>query len=247
MGQPPIALANDMKRNLATLLLATFFVAAVMSACTTAAVGEVREVSTALDTGEAIAFLFSPRFSLDAQRVEEREIIGCISETVRKTHPALRIVPPGDFRRKVFPNIAPEAAPNTPEYLELLLSHPTFKERVAALGIHYLISVIGGTEQTGGVGAVPLGGGAGGVVVIAGSWDRKSSLTATVLDLQRERTAGKLEASASGHPWLLIIFPTPIMGGAAAFTESRACGDLGEAVATFMAGGHAPEAEEMKR
>jgi hypothetical protein len=206
-----------------------------------------REVPTAVSSGEAIAFIFSPQFSLDARRVEESEIIECISDVVRKAHPTLRIVPPDKFRRTVFPDLAPEAAPNTPEYFALLLEHPAFKERVAALGIRYLISVIGGTEQTGGPAAGAIGGPGAGVLVIAGSWDRRTSLTASILDLQRGRPAGKLEAMATGKPWLLIVFPSPIMIGAATFTESKACSDLGEAIAKFIAGGDTPPDEEKQR
>jgi hypothetical protein len=232
-----------MKGNLAALL----FLSALLSACTTGVVTKSREAPTGLSTGEAIAFVFSRQFSLEAQRVEESEIIGCISEAVRKAHPTLRIVLPDEFRRTVFPGLAPEAAPYKPEYFELLLDHPTFKERVAARGIRYLISVGGVTEQTGGPGAGAIGGPGAAVLVIAGSWDRKTSLTASVLDLQQKRIAGKLEASASGHPWLLIVFPSPLMIGAPAFTESKACGELGEAIAKFVASEDVPGAEETQR
>jgi hypothetical protein len=229
-----------MKRDLVALL----FLSTLLSACTAGAVTQSREAPTGLGTGEAIAFLFERQFSLEAQRVEESEIIGCISDAVRKAHPTLRIVLPDEFRRTVFPDLAPEAAPNTQEYVGLLLNHPTFKERVSSFGVRYLISIVGGTEETGGFGVAGVGGYGGAVVVIAGGWDRKSSLTASVLDLQRGRTAGKVEASASGHPWLLIVFPSPLMIGAPAFTESRACRDLGEAIVKFVTSEEAPGAEE---
>jgi len=232
-----------MKRNFATLLS----LSTLLAACTTGVVTQSRDAATGLGTGEAVAFIFSQQFSLEAKRLEEIEIIGCIGDAVRKAHPTLRIVPPDEFRRIAFPGIAPEAAPNKPEYLELLLDHPTFKERVAALGVRYLISVSGVTEQTGGPEAGALGGQGAAVLVIAGSWDRKTSLTASVLDLQQKRIAGKLEAAASGHPWLLIVFPSPLMIGAPAFTESKACGDLGDAIAKFIAGGEALGTEETPR
>jgi hypothetical protein len=180
--------------------------------------------------------------------VEESEIIGCISDEVRIAYPTLRIVLPDEFRRTAFPDLAPEAAPNTQEYIGLLLNHPTFKERVSSLGVRYLISIVGPrTEETGGFGFAGVGGYGGAVVVIVGGWDRKSSLTASVLDLQRWRTAGKVEASALGHPWLLIVFPSPLMIGAPAFTESKACRDLGEAIAKFVTSEETLGAEETQR
>ena len=196
-----------MKRDFAALL----FLSTLLSACTTGAVTQSREAPTGLGTGEAIAFLFERQFSLEAQRVEESEIIGCISEAVHKAHPTLRIVLPDEFRRTAFPDLAPEAAPNTPEYIALLLNHPTFKERVASLGVRYLISIVGPRRRR------PVGSGicrmdrrpGGAVLVIAGVWDRKSSLTASVLDLQRGRTAGKVEASASRTSVVVNRVPQP--------------------------------------
>jgi hypothetical protein len=232
-----------MQRALGAVLLLPI----VISACTTGVVTKSREASNVLGASEAIAFIFERQFSLEAQRVEENEIVGCISEAVRRVHPTVVIVLPDEFRRSVFPDLAPEAAPTNAEYLSLLLDHPTFQERVAALRIHYLISVSGGTAQTGGPGAGAIGGPGAAVLVIAGSWDRTTSLTASVLDLQQKRIAGKLEASVTGHPWLLIIFPSPLMLGAPAFTESKACEDLGDAVAKFIAGEEMLKAPENQR
>jgi hypothetical protein len=232
-----------MKRNLAALL----FLSTLMSACTTGAVTQSREAPTGVGTGEAIGFIFSHQFSLDTRLVEEGEIIGCISDAARKADPSLRIVLPDEFRHTVFPDLAPEAVPDKPEYFALLLDHSAFMERLAALGIRYLISVSGVTLQTGGPGAGAIGGPGAGVLVIAGSWDRTTSLTASVLDFQQKHVAGKLEASAAGHPWVLIVFPSPLMIGAPAFTESKACQELGEAVAKFIAGDETPGAQGTQR
>jgi hypothetical protein len=225
------------------LLLGLLTAAFLWGGCTTALVREVRETPTGIEPGAAIAFVFSREFSLAGQPVQEKEIIGCISGAVRKAHPTLRIVPPEEFRRAVFFDLAPEAAPNNPEYFALLLDHPTFRERVAPLGIRYLISVVGGTEQTAEVGVIPLPPAAliGGAV-----WDRKSRLTASILDLKQARTSGEVRASASGSSWFVFVLPLPIMIGAPAFTESKACGDLGEAVAKFLADEGAPKSEEIK-
>jgi len=105
------------------LLLLIFSVACTPASYVTVA----REMPTGFESGEAIGFLFSRQFSLHGVRVEESEIIGCISEAVRKAHPALRIVSPDEFRRVVFPDLPPEGAPNELEYLVMLLEHPTFK------------------------------------------------------------------------------------------------------------------------
>jgi hypothetical protein len=238
-----MALAAHKRQKRAAVL----FLSTLLSACTTSGVSVERDTTTGAKPGDAIAFVFSPGFSLATRRAEESEIIGCISDAVAKAHPALRIVGPDEFRRVVFPDLAREAAPSKPEFLTLLLKHPRFKERVSSIGVRYLISVVGGTEQTGGPAAGAIGGMGAAVIVVAGSWDRTSSLTASVIDLERERTVGKLGALATGHPWVLVIFPSPVMIGAPAFTEAKACADLGEAVAKFIADGDTLEAKEIER
>ena len=225
-----------------------FLISAVLLVgCTTASVRENREAPTGIGASDALTFVLSPRFSIYARPVEEGAIVGCISNVVHKANPLLRIIPPDEFRRAVFPDLAPEAAPNNPEYLRLLLDQPTFKERVTSLGVRYLISIVGGTEQSGHTGVGGIGGGPGpGILIIGGGWDRKSSLIASVLDLQQERIAGQVEASASGHPWFLIMVPGPIIG-VPAFTESKVCEDLGEAVAKFIAGEDVSKSEEEQK
>jgi hypothetical protein len=228
------------------LLLGLLTTALFWVGCTTAIVREVRDTPTGLNLHEGVAFVFSREFSLDSQPIKESKIVDCIGQAVRKAHPALRIVPPDEFRHTVFPDLAPEAAPNNPEHFALLLSHPTFKKRTASLGIRYLISLSGRTDsqQKGGVGC---GGGMGGAACIGLLWwEQRSLLNATVFDLQHAQSAGNLHASADGRPWFFFVFPSPLMIGVPAFTESKACGDLGEAVAKFIAGEDTPEDRSTK-
>ncbi len=46
-------------------------------------------------------------FSLE----EEEEITSCISEAMRSAHPTLQVIPPDEFRRTAFPDLAPEEVP----------------------------------------------------------------------------------------------------------------------------------------
>jgi hypothetical protein len=221
-------------------LLAAF----LWAGCTTAQVQAVRHTATGIEPQEALVILFSPQFSLDARPIEEKEIVTCISDEVRKGQPGLRIVSPDEFRRTAFPNLAPEAAPNSPEYLDLLLNHASFRERISSLGIRYLISVRGGTEQKGEVSGGGIGGGGAAVLVIGGSWDRKTELVASVIDLKQETASGEIKASASGRPWFFAVLPSPLVLGMPAFTEAKACGELGQALAKFLAGENPSNQEE---
>lgn len=212
--------------------------------CTKAELSQIRKSPTGIAPDEAVAVVldrFSNEFSLD----KEDEFAGCIGEAIHQDHPNLLIVPPAEFRRVAFPDLAPQATPSSPEYLALLVDHPQFRERIASLGIRYLISVYGRTVQSTKTSEFRCGGGYGGVGCFGvWTWDRESRLAASVLDLKETRAAGEVQVSTSGRPWLVYVGSVPPFGiplGLPAFTETRACRELGEAVAKFLAGGNPAE------
>jgi len=221
-----------------------FAAALLWTGCTTAQVQAVRHTATQIEPQEAVAIVFSRQFSLDGRPIDEKEIVTCISDEIRKAHPSLRIVAPDEFRRAAFPDLSPEAVPNSPEYLSQLLNHANFRERISSLGIRYLLSVQGKTDsvQKGGAGC---GGGMGGAACIGLlTWERQSRISASVFDLKEARPAGNLHASADGRPWFFFIFPSPLMIGLPAFTEGKACREMGDALAKFLAGERPAGAEE---
>src|SRR5262245_64247189 len=77
----------------------------------------------------------------------------------------------------------------------------------------------------------------GGMTVLGAGFDRKSNLTASIRDLQQGQS-GEVKASAEGKPWFacigLLIMCAPI--GAPAFTEAKACDEIGTAVSKFFTG-----------
>jgi hypothetical protein len=85
--------------------------------------------------------------------------------------------------------------------------------------------------------------------VFGAVFDRKSNVTASVVDLQQGQS-GEVKASAEGKPWFacigVLIMCAPI--GALAFTEAKACDEIGTGVAKFLAGeganGPSKEAQE---
>lgn len=233
-------LSRGESRSLAVTLLGTAW---LWVGCTKAELSQIRQAPTGIAPHEGVAVVldrFSNEFSVD----KEDEISGCISEAIHQYHPNLLIVPPAEFRRTAFPDLAPEATPRSPEYLALLLNHPEFRGRIASLGIRYLISVGGGTHQQERDSYGGCGGGYGGVGCFGvWTWDRESRLAASVLDLKETRAAGEVHVSTSGRPWFAYVGSIPPFGiplGLPAPTETRACSELGEAVAKFLAGDNPP-------
>lgn len=170
----------------------------------------------------------------------ESETVGCVSQSIKASHPNVRVITADEFRRTVFSYRIPEAEAERTRYLNLLMNQPALRERMIALGIRYIVIPFGKTDMQkahgGGIGTYN-----GYIAFVV--WDRKTNLTASILDVMESRAIGDMHSSASGKPWLFssqIIFTI----GAPAFTESEACKGLGEAVAKFLAGENTAQAEQ---
>ncbi len=77
----------------------------------------------------------SGRFSLP----EGEQVVGCITEAIHEKHPTVRVVPPDEFRRTAFPDLTPEEVSSELLDIASLVEQPEFQERIAPLGIRYLI------------------------------------------------------------------------------------------------------------
>jgi hypothetical protein len=193
-------------------------------------VSAVRQTPTQLEPQGAVAVLTATESEFGAESVT------CIGDAVRKAHPTTRVVTPEEFRRTVFHYRIPEEQNERIKYLTLLANEPALRGRMFSMGIRYLVSVQAKTDsqQKGGVECGGAPGGAGCIGLL--SWERQSRISASVFDLKEARPAGNLHASADGRPWFFFIFPSPLMIGLPAFTEGKACGEIGAAVAKFLAG-----------
>ena len=172
-------------------------------------------------------------FGLEGRAIEG-ELLGCIREGIRRAHPELRVVPPDEFRSLAFPDLAPDAAPRSPQYLGLILDNAVFRDRIAPLNLRYLIAIGGETrvKQSGGViaGAAPAP--AGAFLFGAWVWNRDTQLVASILDLKQAGAATEINANARGTAWLVLVEGLPI--GAPAFTEANACATLGDKLSQFL-------------
>jgi len=208
------------------LVVGIFAMISLLAGCTTAQVHDVGETSGGIRPREAIAILTVTDSPL------EGEAVGCISEAVRTAHPKARIIPPDEFRRTVFAARPPDDEAERAKYLTSLANEPAIRDRMDSLGIRFLMSVGGGTEQGGDLLVSPP------APIVLWVAHRRSTLAASILDLNQARQAGELHAEASGHPWFVLIYILPL--GAPAFTEGRVCKDIGEAVVHYLKGEPTP-------
>ena len=225
-------------QNSQRLLFGLLAVTVLGVGCTKAAMYDTRFTPTDLAPEDAVTVVLS-QFSGEFSAAKEAKFVRCITKAIHKAHPTVRIVPADEFRQAAFPDLTPEEIPRGDWTWEQLGEDPAFQQRIAPLGLHYLIAVSGGTTQD-----LKLrleGSIAGGALTYMG--DRHSRLEATVIDLKQGSTAGRLEVDAYSKGrvgWTILPFPAYV----SAPTETRACSELGEAVTTFLAGEKPPE--EMK-
>jgi hypothetical protein len=122
------------------------------------------------------------------------------------------IIHQDEFLATAFPNMAPDKAPRTPEYLELALKHPEVRQRVANRGIEYLVYVTGKIDYEN---AAWTGGCAAGPPVGGGCWyygevDKTSLLNAVVIDTHLAQQFNEQSTENSGKDWAAILGIVPV-------------------------------------
>jgi len=184
-------------------------------------------------TDEAVAVVlsrFSKKFSLE----KENEVAECVGNSIQETHPTVRVLRPDQFRRVAFPNLPSEEVP--PQAWEHLLEEPAFRERIAPLGLRYLIVVSGETTEDRWLEPT--------LSALFYAGERTSRLEALILDVNGGGQVGRVLGHASGRSgW--VILPIPFYFAAA--TETRACGKIGKGIAKFLAGESPASSRETSR
>jgi len=198
-------------------LLAALF---LLGGCTTAEIIDVPDIPVKSESLQVIALVFSQE-AIDM----ERQASHCIRTALEIAQLRVRVVSPEEFRQIAFPDLAPESAIHSSEYLSILLTDQRFRDRIAPLRIRYIISISGVTEQS----LVGAGAGAMAGLIV---WDRRSRLRASVLDLTRASLQENISADASGNPWVLIVGGLPLF--IPADTDSQACRDFGGSIVKFL-------------
>ncbi|MCZ6625781.1 MAG: hypothetical protein O7B35_16370, partial [Deltaproteobacteria bacterium] len=152
----------------------------------------------------------------------ENEVVGCISNAFYEQNlSTVRVVPPNEFRRVAFPDLTPEQVLGQP--WNQRMSDPVFRERIAPMGLRYLIAVTvsQGKSLTRYVRArVPHW-----------KWQRIAVMSAKILDLRQLQVSGKVSASVqktSRFSYAPVPFVIP------SFVKGRACEEFGKALASFL-------------
>lgn len=220
---------------------ALLFITLAGSGCTTVWIREHRLAPTGLASQDTIAVIVTSPLKHKHLSELENTVMGCIQDALAETYSDVRIIPPDEFRKLAVPDPAIETDSPGDILWQSLLRDPAFHDRIAPLGLRYLIFV--STEERTRLtdlewkGVASIGGPS-----LGGSWERSVLMEGTVVDARHRRVAGSVYAYASGKSGagvMLVTFPMilPIPYGTVSFPTSVACQGLGEGLAKLLTDG----------
>jgi hypothetical protein len=225
-----------------------------LGGCMTAKIEELREAPTQITNSDAIVLLAKPH--LEGTGTEEkfldcleRELVGeAVSAGVADRQRSGKDVNPrsnlknGPFQiyadhyfvDALYPWLEPSTAPANAQAFSSFLSRPGVSERVAAMGVRYIIWVDGVTQKTDGGGSIACAAGPGGAGCLGlGWWEKTSDYEATIWDLRNGISAGSLSTDVKGTSVMIgAIAPIPLI----APVQSTACDRLAGQLKAFLVG-----------
>ena len=230
------------------LAAAVVAVAAASAGCMTAKVDETRQVAASIQANESIVILKKPQLEGVGT---EGEFLSCIQENLggELVHPQdgqsskkskdknavpFKIYGEQEFTDALFPWFEPSTAPANAAGLKSLLARPGVTERLAQIGVRYVVWLDGNTRKTGGGGSVACAAGPGGAGCFGvGWWDKESDYVASVWDMQTASELGSVSSDVTGTSVLIgALVPIPIITP----VQSTACNRLSDQLRSFLLG-----------
>lgn len=184
----------------------------------------------------AITVLRSDSFRFDWDREispVKVDLERCAREAIEGHFPELRYISKAAFRRTAFPNLPDDAAAFELRNVRTLLDSPVFRERLQSMHLRYIVYVAGHTEVEREHSWVGIGGYMAATFAGASIWNKDTTVSAVVLDLQNPMDDRGAEDHTTGTSWVAGLFPFII--GAPAGTERRACREIGEQLVAVLA------------
>jgi hypothetical protein len=213
----------------------------------TAKVDETRQVAAAIQADESIVVLKKPQ--IEGIGTEEK-FLDCLQESLggQLIHPEegqsakasgassvpFKIYGEQQFTDALFPWFEPSTAPATAAGLKALLERPGVTERLAQIGVRYVVWLDGNTRKTDSGGSVACAAGPGGAGCIGlGWWEKQSDYVASVWDLQSGAELGSVSTDVSGTSVLIgAVAPIPIITP----VQRTACNRLADQLRSFLIG-----------
>jgi hypothetical protein len=203
--------------------------AGLMSGCVTTTVQEIRNASTGIGAAESVVVLGRHD---NAANESEDNFVSCVGNNLAGGKETFGVISEQQFVDALFPWFEPRTAPLNTSDLPELINQPLLANRLASIGVRYLIWIEGSTERTEQGGAMTCsvtmtGAGCFGFL----SWENDSSYEAQIWDIKSGTTVGKVSSDATGTSFMpAVIVPVPFI----ARVQSSACNSLADQLKTFI-------------
>jgi hypothetical protein len=230
------------------MLLVATGLAMLGAGCMTSKVDETRQVAAAIQANESIVVLKKPQ--LEGVGTES-EFLSCVQEKLggELVHPQdgqstkasraedgvpFKIYGEQQFTDALFPWFEPSTAPPNAAGLRTLLARPGVTERLAEIGVRYVVWLDGNTRKTDGGGSVACAAGPGGAGCIGlGWWEKESDYVASVWDMNTASELGTISTDVTGTSVLIgAVAPIPIITP----VQRTACSRMAEQLRSFLMG-----------
>lgn len=155
------------------------------------------------------------------QGAGEADFMRCLKKELEKnvSH-RVKLIDAARFQDALFPWFEQTHAPSNVKELEALLARPVVRQRIAALGVRYLVNIAGSAASDGFPGMI-CGAGYGGGGCLGLAWENKTHrVHAVIWDVVQGTQSGALSTKTSGRS-VSFAFVIPIIF--VADTEGDAC------------------------
>lgn len=164
---------------------------------------------------------------------KEENFINCLNKNLRnKIANRVNIIDTRVFQDHTFPWFEPNYAPTTIDEMNALLSQPVVRERIASIGVQYLINIAISSDDDVEIPGIFCGGGYGGAGCLGVYYDnKKTKVYAVIFDIVDGVRTFSLSATTSGKSvGFAFIIPVLFL----ADTEKGACKALSDKIGQLI-------------
>jgi hypothetical protein len=201
-----------------------------LAGCVTTTIQEVRQARTGITASDSIVIL--GRHQKGGETVEAG-FVQCVSSHLDGGK--LAIVSERAFIDALFPWFEPRTAPMETSDLPAIIQHPLLADKLASIGVRYVVWVDGSTRRTDSSGSMSCTIATAGIPACFGflSWENNSSYEAQIWDIREGTQVGKVSSEAVGTSFVpAVIAPVPLI----ARVQTGACTSLADELRKFIAG-----------
>ncbi len=222
---------KHLRRGSTLLLIACIpAIPLLFSGCVSNTLQEIREADTGILSHESIAVLGRR----DTRRDQtETAFMDCLVDKTSSGSKSVNVISNDEFVDQFFPWFEPRTAPLDISDMTRILKEERISEKLDEIHLRYIVWIDGTTQRTDQGGTVQCAVATGGVPACFGflTWEAGSNYEATIWDIRKGVSAGKVSSEAKGTSFVpAIIVPLPFV----ARTQASACVAMSKQLKEFI-------------